>query len=45
MMLELFNIFNLVSYELYMVIIFCFYAVKYTGRVWADTAQRRHDVV
>jgi hypothetical protein len=30
-MLELFNIFNLVSYELYMVVIFLFYVVKYTG--------------
>jgi hypothetical protein len=45
MMLELFNIFNLLSYELYMVIIFLFYVVKYTGRAWAGTAQRRHDVV
>jgi hypothetical protein len=45
MMLELFNIFNLVSYELYMVIIFWFYVVKYTGRALAGTAQRRHDVV
>jgi hypothetical protein len=41
----LFNIFNLVSYELYMVIIFSFYVVKYTGRAWAGTTQQRHDVV
>jgi hypothetical protein len=45
MMLELFNIFNLVSYELYMVIIFWFYVVKYMGRIWVGTAQQRHDVV
>jgi hypothetical protein len=43
--LELFSIFNLVSYELYMVVIFWFYMVKYMGRAWAGTAQQRHDVV
>jgi hypothetical protein len=36
-MLELFNIFNLLSYELYMIVIFRFYMVKYTGRAWAGT--------
>jgi hypothetical protein len=45
MMLELFNIFNLVSYELYIVVIFWFYVVKYTGQAWAGTAQQSHDVV
>jgi hypothetical protein len=45
MMLELFNIFNLVSCGLYMLVIFYFYVVKYTGRAWTGTAQRRHDVV
>jgi hypothetical protein len=34
MMLELFNIFNLISYKLYVVVIFRFYAVKYTERAW-----------
>jgi hypothetical protein len=45
MMLQLFNIFNLVSYEFYIIIIFGFYMIKYTGRAWAGTAQRRHDVI
>jgi hypothetical protein len=33
MMLELFNIFNLLSYELYVVVIFDFIWLK----IWADT--------
>jgi hypothetical protein len=44
-MIELFNIFNLVSCGLYMLVIFWFYVIKYTGRARAGTAQRRHDVV
>jgi hypothetical protein len=33
-MLGLFNIFNLVSYVLHVVVIFWYYAVKYSGRAW-----------
>jgi hypothetical protein len=37
-MLILFNIFNLVRYQLYMVILFRFYVVKYMGGAWASTS-------
>jgi hypothetical protein len=44
MLLTLFNILSLISYVLYVVIIFAFYKVQIYGPVLGRMAQRRHNM-